>query len=105
MISGVEKNTVEISGILVERSALRYTPAAVPVLECIIEHRSVQLENGIPRQVECRVMAVALGEVTRILQFVELGASLSLTGFLASKSRNSRQLRLHITKIDFCQGK
>ena len=101
MISKIEQNTVEISGVLIERSALRYTPAAVPVLECIIEHRSVQTESEIPRQVECRIMAIALGEASKILQLVELGTSLNLKGFLASRSRNSRRLRLHITKIEF----
>ncbi|MCM8579017.1 MAG: primosomal replication protein N [Candidatus Accumulibacter sp.] len=87
-----------------ERKALRFTPAGVPVMECLIGHQSEQLEAGGRRRVELEIQAIALGETTQWLQAASPGAALQLTGFLAARSRGSRQPRLHITKIDFVEG-
>jgi hypothetical protein len=54
-------NRVELAGTLIERKALRFTPAGVPVIECLIGHQSEQLEAGSPRRVECEIPAIALG--------------------------------------------
>ncbi|MBL8397739.1 MAG: primosomal replication protein N [Candidatus Accumulibacter sp.] len=97
-------NRVELTGTLVERKALRFTPAGVPILECLIGHRSEQIEAGHLRQVECDIQAVAVGPTAHWLQAARPGALLRLSGFLAARSRNSRQPRLHLTTIEFVEG-
>ena len=104
MIVEAQLNRVELTGILIERKALRFTPAGVPVVECLIRHQSEQVEAGSPRAVECEIQAIALGTTARWLQAATPGVGLHLTGFLAARSRNSRQPRLHLTKIEFVEG-
>ncbi|HNC52327.1 MAG TPA: primosomal replication protein N [Accumulibacter sp.] len=93
-----------MTGTLIERQGLRFTPAGVPVTECLIEHQSEQVEAGSPRRVECEIRAIALGPTARWLAAASPGAALRLTGFLAARSRNSKQPRLHITTIEFVEG-
>ena len=97
-------NRVELAGVLIERKALRFTPAGVPVTECLIGHQSEQLEAGSNRRVECEVPAIALGDTAHWLQAASPGTRLQLSGFLAARSRHSRQPRLHVTKIEFVEG-
>ncbi len=97
-------NCVELTGILTERKALRFTPAGVPVAECVISHQSEQCEAGRPRRVECEIQAVGLGETAKWLQAATPGVMVHLTGFLAAKSQHSKQLRLHVTTIKFVEG-
>ena len=101
---GAQLNCVELTGVLIERKALRYTPARVPVTECVIGHQSEQVEAGSPRRVECEIQAIGLGETAKWLQAATPGVTVSLSGFLAAKSQNSKQLRLHITTIEFVEG-
>ncbi|MCP5268713.1 MAG: primosomal replication protein N [Zoogloeaceae bacterium] len=97
-------NRVELVGSLIERLAVRHTPAGVPVTECRIRHESEQIEAGSPRRVECEVPAVGLGEASKWLQAAQPGSQVKVTGFLAAKSRNSKQLILHIEHIEFLEG-
>ncbi|HQC80778.1 MAG TPA: primosomal replication protein N [Accumulibacter sp.] len=83
---------------------MRFTPAGVPVVECLIGHRSEQLEAGSPRRVECEVQVIAVGPTAQWLQAASPGAVLRMTGFLAARSRNSKQPRLHVTTIKFVEG-
>lgn len=89
---------------MVERKALRYTPAGVPVVECVIGHQSEQIEAGSPRRVECEIPAIALGDTARWIQDAAPGMSVRLGGFLAARSKSSKQLRLHVTTIEFEEG-
>ncbi len=89
---------------LIERKALRYTPAGVPVVECVIGHQSEQIEAGSPRRVECEIPAIALGDTARWIQDAAPGMSVRLGGFLAARSKNSKQPRLHVTTIEFEEG-
>jgi primosomal replication protein N len=73
-------------------------------MECVIRHQSEQLEAGCPRRVECEVQAIGLGESAKWLQAATPGVGVKLTGFLATKSQSSKQLRLHITMIEFVEG-
>jgi primosomal replication protein N len=98
-------NRVELDGILIERKALRFTPAGVPVVECLIGHGSEQIEAGSPWRVECEIPAIALGEPARWMQQAAPGMSVRLTGFLAARGKRGRQLRLHVTTIEFEEGK
>lgn len=100
-VAGCEpgSNQLTLSAELLERGALRYTPAAVPVVECQLSHSSLQLEGGIERQVHLEIPAVALAEMAGQLQQISPGSRLEVTGFLAPLRRGSRTLRLHLTRI------
>lgn len=83
---------------------MRYTPAGVPVSEGVLQHSSQQIEADVPRQVECEIAVVALGESARWLEAAPLGGVVKLTGFLAAKSRNSKTPVLHVNSIEFLEG-
>ncbi|MGA9394552.1 MAG: primosomal replication protein N [Azonexus sp.] len=97
-------NCIELSGKLVERKALRYTPAGVPVSEGLLQHASAQSESGTERQVAVEISVLALGEPARWLQAAPLGGAVSVTGFLAARSRNSKMPVLHVNTIEFLEG-
>ncbi len=104
MTARANLNRVELTGTLIERKALRFTPAGVPVMECVVGHRSEQAEAGISRHVECEISAIALGEAAKWLQEAAPGMAVRLTGFLAARSKNSKSPRLHVTTIEFEEG-
>lgn len=85
---------------LVERSVVRYSPAGVPVLECLLGHRSTQLEAEVEREVEFEIKALALGAIVSELENVGPGAELAVHGFLAPTRKGSRTLLLHITRFE-----
>ena len=76
----------------------------MPVVECVIGHQSEQVEAGGSRRVECEIQAIGLGETAKWLHAATPGIKVHLTGFLAAKSQNSKQLRLHVTTIEFVEG-
>ena len=69
----------------------------MPVLECLLEHRSTQLEAGMAREVEFEIKALALGAVVAELEQIAPGTALKIHGFLAPARKGSRTLLLHIT--------
>jgi len=91
-------NEVRLDGVLVERAAVRHTPAGVPVVEGRICHRSDVFEAGAPRKLEFVVSAIALGAIARKLEREALGEALDCAGFLAPRSRRSSKLVLHLTE-------
>jgi primosomal replication protein N len=67
------------------------------VLECLLAHRSTQLEAQVPREVEFEIRALALGSIVNELVRVAPGTALSVEGFLAPARKGSKTLLLHIT--------
>ena len=98
-------NCIELSGSLVERKVLRYTPSGVPVSEGKLQHSSSQVEAGAERLVEVEIAVVAVGDTASWLQSAPLGGRVSVTGFLAARSRNSKSPVLHVNSIEFLEGK
>jgi primosomal replication protein N len=92
-------NRVVLSGVLVERQALRYTPAGLPALNLGLKHESTLSEDGQPRKVSMEMRAVAIGAITQPLGSMALGAEALFGGFLAS-ARNGRGLLFHITSVE-----
>ncbi|MDP1901216.1 MAG: primosomal replication protein N [Rubrivivax sp.] len=92
-------NRLVLSATLVQRAAMRYTPAGLPALDLSLKHESEVSEDGQPRKVSMEIRAVAIGAVTRSLLSLELGAALVLAGFMAS-ARNGRGLLFHITSVE-----
>ena len=94
----MEANAVTLSGTLAQVEVLRHTPAGLPLLQFRLAHKSVQIEAGYKRQVECELNCVALGDMATELSRSTTGTGVSVTGFLNRKNRMSAQLVLHATK-------
>jgi primosomal replication protein N len=92
-------NRVVLQATLVQRQAMRYTPAGLPALDLSLAHSSTVSEDGQPRQVSFEMRAVAIGGVTRSLQPLPLGSTGRFGGFLTSQ-RNGRGLLFHITEVE-----
>ncbi len=97
-------NRVEISGVLTELKALRYTPAGVPVVEFRLQHASERAEAGARRKVNAEIEAVAFDAQARLLAAGALGRMLKAEGFLCAKNRRSKKPVLHVTNIVFMEG-
>jgi primosomal replication protein N len=92
-------NRLVLQATLVQRQAMRYTPAGLPALDLSLAHSSAVSEDGQPRQVSFEMRAVAIGAVTRSLQPLPLGSMGRFGGFLTSQ-RNGRGLLFHITEVE-----
>jgi len=97
----VEDNRIVLRARLIELDALRYTPAGVPIVKFRVSHQSSQQEAGAARKVDCELAAVAFETEAKLLAAAQLGAAMSITGFLDRKGRSSRQVVLHATRIQF----
>ena len=89
---------------MLERGALRYTPAGIPAVEFKIGHESEQDEASGKRKIQAEIGAIAFEAQARLLVDVKLNTGLKLHGFLAAKSKRSRKLVLHVTNIEFIEG-
>lgn len=89
-----------LGGRIAEMGDLRHTPAGTPIVEFAVNHISRQVEAGIARSVECEVAAMAVGEAARRAALLEAGTAVRLEGFLATRSRGSRQPVLHVNSFE-----
>ena len=92
-------NRLVLAARIVERRALRYTPAGLPALDFELQHESELSENGQPRKVSVQIRAVALGRITQPLAALQLGSAGHYAGFLAA-ARNGRGLLFHVTEFE-----
>jgi len=92
-------NRLVLAARIVERRALRYTPAGLPALDFELKHESELSEDGQPRKVSVQMRAVALGRITQPLMALQLGSSGQFAGFLAA-ARNGRGLLFHVTEFE-----
>ncbi len=93
-------NRLLLDATLAERGDLRYTPAGVPALECVLRHASVQAEAGGNRKVDCELAAVAFGEPATALATVPTGTALRCKGFLARRYRTGITVALHVNEFE-----
>ncbi len=93
-------NQVVLSGKLIERNELRHTPAGLAALNFRIGHVSEQVEAGRPRGVNLEIEGVALGEVAQKLSKAAQEAEYRFEGFLAMRSKLSRQTVLHVNRFE-----
>ena len=94
-------NRMVLTAQLVERGAVRYTPAGLPALDLVLQHQSTVTEDGQPRKVSLEIKALAIGAITRPAMALALGSLSDFAGFLAS-ARNGRGLLFHITSLSPC---
>ena len=93
-------NRLGLTAALVEREAIRYTPAGVPIVGLKLSHQSVQREAGADRTIELEISAIAADRLALRMDRVALGSDLKLEGFLAPRRRNVKALVLHITDFE-----
>jgi len=91
-------NRLVLSARLIERGALRYTPAGLPALDFRLEHQSELSEDNQVRKVSLQVRAIAIGAITQALSALALGDAGTFAGFL-SGTRNGRGLLFHVTSL------
>jgi primosomal replication protein N len=92
-------NRLVLSAHLLERGAMRYTPAGLPALDLLLKSESEVEQNGQPRKVSLEIRAVVIGEITKPALALVLGTQAIFAGFLAT-SRNGKGLVFHVTAID-----
>ena len=88
---------------IVERAALRFTPAGLPALDMSLRHESEVVQLGGSRKVSFEIRARAVGEVTAPLLAAELGVEHGFAGFLGAQ-RNGRGIVFHIQSIALKRG-
>jgi primosomal replication protein N len=101
-VSGANRLILDVT--LAERGDLRYTPAGIPALECVLKHASLQPEAGGQRSVDCELAAVAFGDPAIALAKVPVGAKLRCKGFLARRYRTGITLALHVNEFEWKEG-
>ena len=92
-------NRLVLTALLVERGALRFTPAGVPALDMNLKHESQLSQDGSTRKVSVEVKARALGEITKKVAQLELGSEHGFAGFIGSQ-RNGKGVVFHVTELD-----
>jgi primosomal replication protein N len=92
-------NQLRIRGKPVAKSALRYTPAGIAVLEASFAHEATVTEAAAERTLTFEFAAVALGAVAQALDREPLGRPMTLEGFIAPRTRRSTRLVMHITEF------
>ena len=91
-------NRLVLQAQLIERGALRYTPAGIPALDLKLMHASEQTEAGLPRKVSVELRAIAIGEITRSVLPLDIGAERGFAGFVSAQ-RNGRGVVFHVTEV------
>lgn len=93
-------NRLLLDATLAERGDLRYTPAGIPVMECVLRHQSQQREAGGERKVECELAAVAFADIALSLARIANGTAVRCKGFLARRYRTGITVALHIEEFE-----
>ena len=93
-------NQVELCGDVIEREALRYTPAGIPILVLRVRHESTQVEASMHRQVKFEIDVMAAGETARGMDALRPGQRVRLHGFIATRSRLSTRIVLHVDRFE-----
>jgi primosomal replication protein N len=91
-------NRLVLSAQLMERGAVRYTPAGLPALDLSLKHESEVTQNGQPRKISMEIKARAIGEITQRLLKLDIGSTHGFAGFLGSQ-RNGRGIVFHVTEL------
>lgn len=93
------ENQLQLVASIIERDAIRYTPAGIPVITARLQHRSQQTEALMERTIEFEMPAVAIGEIAGRVEKLEPGQIQRFIGFMAKKSLKSKTLVFHITDL------
>ena len=83
---------------------IRYTPAGLPVLQMELEHRSAQMEVGIPVKIDFVMKLKAVGEIAQEMAKLPMSSEIAVKGFLARMSRRSDATVLHVNSYKLMRG-
>lgn len=92
-------NRMVLSAQLVERGAVRYTPAGLPACDFSLKHESQVTEAGTTRKVSLEMRAVVIGDLAQRLFALPIGSTGTFAGFLTHQ-RNGRGTVLHVTEFE-----
>ena len=92
-------NRLVLTAQLVERSAVRYTPAGLPALDLSLKHEAEVTQDSQIRKVSMEIRALAIGQITQQVLKIDIGGSHGFAGFLGPQ-RNGRGVVFHITELD-----
>ncbi|CAJ0799786.1 Primosomal replication protein N [Ralstonia mannitolilytica] len=90
-------NRLQLVATLVEREVMRYTPAGVPIVNCLLSYSGPAVEAQTVRQIEFSIEALAAGKMASVVDRIAPGTVLDCVGFLARKHRSSKTLVFHIS--------
>ena len=93
-------NRFSLTATLLQRDVMRYTPSGLPVLDCVLHHRSEISEAGQLRMVEVEAPAVGFESIAQRLATCRLDETYRFTGFVANRSRKSKRTVFHITQFE-----
>ncbi len=96
-------NRLQLSAAIIECEVLRYTPAGVAIINCVLQHASSQIEATQQRQIELEMASKAAGDVALRLNEAQFGVVYRFSGFLARRMRNSRATVFHIIEFELTE--
>lgn len=92
-------NQLQLAARIIEREALRYTPAGIPLVSAKLLHSLKQQNDEILQMINFEITAIAAGKISERFNQAELGNNFLFSGFLTRKSHKSKTLVFHI--VDF----
>jgi len=96
-------NCLTIAGHVAGPCETRTSPAGIAITRFLLEHRSAQVEAGIPREVTCRVPIMACGEpLAETTRRLSPGTRIRVRGFVGRANHREGEYRLvlHADRID-----
>ncbi|MDT7524496.1 MULTISPECIES: primosomal replication protein N [Idiomarinaceae] len=77
------QNHFVVSGAVVKPPQLTHSPAGISHLKFVLEHRSEQIEAGLPRRAYVRMVTVVSGALaTQWANELNVGSDIQVSGFL-----------------------
>ena len=98
----MEHNAVRLSGLVKDVKSARTSPAGVVHHEFVLEHRSRQELDGMPREVRAEVAVKVTGRtLAKMVANLQPGDRVIVDGLLAQAShRDTQQLLIHAQAIE-----
>jgi primosomal replication protein N len=97
------ENSLVLGGSVCTRPETRFSAAGIPISRFTLEHRSQQVEAGVPRDISFRVAVLAAGETLQAeVARLELGSTIRVRGFLgrAGGRADDGRLVLHAIAVE-----
>jgi len=93
----LETNQLAIAGVVLRPPVFRETPAGIPLLQCILEHNSMQIEAGLKRKNKLRIRVFMMGDAVKQLEgWLKAGSKIKVNGFLDEQRYSSSDPRIVI---------
>lgn len=83
-------NRIVLSGVLTKGPIRQQSPAGISHCHFVIEHRSQQVEAGLPRQAYCHMQVVMSSQGSENqTQHLALGSHIEVSGFLTYQTNRN----------------